>query len=216
VFIATVSYCATLFAAEPRPEHPSPDAPHTDVEIELNSRYNLDRRPTAAQPAMQITNRNWKVLVGAAVDGDFAKPYHFTTTTPPANWTADLFDDREWKFSPAPFGNALPGIRTSWKTSDIWLRQSFQFTDAAIKTVALVIFYDEDTEVFVNGQLIWKGSGYATRYETREVTAALRKVLIKGNNTLAIHTHQTVGGQFIDLALLCESETVKVSTKHSD
>ena len=144
------------------------------------------------------------MLVGAAADGDLAKPYHFTTTIPPAKWTADLFDDREWKFAPAPFGNALPGVRTPWNTSDIWLRQSFQFTDAAIKTAALVIFYDEDTEVFVNSQLIWKGSGYTTSYSTIPVTEALRKALIKGNNTLAIHTRQTAGGQFIDLALLYE------------
>ena len=36
------------------------------------------------------------------------------------------------------------------------------------------------------------------------LTGELRKVLKKGANTLAIHTHQTSGGQFIDMALLVE------------
>ena len=36
------------------------------------------------------------------------------------------------------------------------------------------------------------------------LTDELGKALKKGTNTLAVHTHQTSGGQFIDLALLVE------------
>ena len=36
----------------------------------------------------------------------------------------------------------------------------------------------------------------------RHPTPELRKVLQKGTNTIAIHTHQAVGGQYIDLAVL--------------
>jgi hypothetical protein len=104
----------------------------------------------------------------------------------------------------APFGNALPGIRTSWKTGDIWLRQTFDSSAANLKQAALVVFYDEDTEVYVNSQLIWKRSGFTTAYDAFSVTDTLKKALHQGANTLAVHTHQTAGGQFIDLALLVE------------
>jgi hypothetical protein len=36
------------------------------------------------------------------------------------------------------------------------------------------------------------------------VTEALRKTLHRGRNTIVVHTHQTTGGQHIDLALLVE------------
>jgi hypothetical protein len=204
----------------------------TDVEQEHNGLYYYDRRPkfdvkrlhdfTARPAAYEITGptagepspaaaRQWKVLVGAAADGELAKPYRFTTTAPAANWTKPEIDDSGWASGLAPFGHALPGVRTSWTNDDIWLRQSFGSEAGNIQAAALVIFHDEDTEVYANGQLIWKRGGYTTAYEAFNVTEALRKVLRKGRNILAVHTHQTVGGQFIDLALLCEPRTTKTA-----
>ncbi len=197
----------------------------TDVEQEKNGLYYYDRRPkfdlkrlqaaTARPAAYEKTGptsappqagaiHDWKVRVGAAADGDLAEPYRFTTNTPAANWLDKSFDDAAWKSGLAPFGNALPGIRTPWNTSDIWLRQTFGSSGADLKAAALVINYDEDAEVYVNGQLIWKQSGYLSNYDAFAVTEALKKAIKPGNNTLAVHTHQTSGGQFIDLALLIQ------------
>ncbi len=209
----------------------------TDVEQEHNGLYYYDRRPkfdvkklhditsrpaafersgpTAGRPAA-VTTHNWKVLVGAAADGDLAREYRFTTNTPAENWRTENFDDNSWASSLAPFGNALPNVRTPWTTGDIWLRQNFNFAGGEIKTAALVIFYDEDTEVYVNGQPIWKRGGFTTTYDTFAVTEALQKALKKGGNTLAVHTHQTVGGQFIDLALLCEPKESRLAANQSN
>ncbi|MGP8236476.1 MAG: sugar-binding domain-containing protein [Limisphaerales bacterium] len=197
----------------------------TDVEQEHNGLYFYDRRPkfdpqklhdfTARPAAYETTGptageppphaaRRWKVLVGAAADSELAKPYRFTTTAPGADWMKESMDDTAWASGLAPFGHALPGVRTTWTNDDIWLRQSFDAQTENIQAAALVIFHDEDTEVYLNGQLIWHQDGYTTAYEMSGVTEALKKALRKGRNILAVHTHQTVGGQFIDLALLCE------------
>jgi len=204
----------------------------TDVEQEHNGLYYYDRRPkfdlqrlhdfTARPAAYEITGPTagqpspraeipWKVLVGAAADGELAKPYRFTTTPPAADWMSEAMDDSGWASGLSPFGNALPGVRTSWTNADIWLRQSFDSETGDIQAASLVIFHDEDTEVYINGQLVWKQDGYTTAYEAFGVTDALKKALRKGRNILAVHTHQTVGGQFIDLALLCEPQAAKTA-----
>jgi len=136
-----------------------------------------------------------------------AKSYRFTTNAPAADWMVESMDDSAWATGLAPFGHALPGVRTPWTNDDIWLRQSFDGQTENIQSAALVIFHDEDTEVCVIGQVIWRQEGYTTGYEAFSVTEALRKALRKGSNLLAVHTHQTVGGQFIDLALLYEPPT---------
>jgi hypothetical protein len=197
----------------------------TDVEQEHNGLYYYDRRPkfdlhrlhdltvraaayetTGPAPgnAAPVEPRDWRVLVGASADGELAKPYRFTTTAPPGDWKSAAFDDSGWGTGLAPFGHALPGVRTPWTSDDIWLRQTFDCGADAIRAASLVIFHDEDTEVYVNGQLIWKQAGYTTAYEEFGVTKPLKEALRKGRNTLAVHTHQTVGGQYIDLALLCD------------
>jgi hypothetical protein len=197
----------------------------TDVEQEHNGLYFYDRRPKfdlkrlhaiTARPAAYeqtgpvapapagVNGSQWRVLVGAAADGELCQPYHYTTQAPADDWTAESFDDHAWRTAQAPFGNALPGVRTAWKNSDIWLRRTFNADRAELKNAALVIFYDEDTEVYVNGQKLWNRTGYLSSYQMFPITDALKKALKKGQNTLAVHTRQTGGGQFIDLAVLCE------------
>ncbi|MEN6309242.1 MAG: glycoside hydrolase family 2 TIM barrel-domain containing protein, partial [Anaerohalosphaeraceae bacterium] len=196
----------------------------TDIEQEQNGLYYYDRKPkfdmaklheaTSREAAYEKTGpsaghakarkQDWQVLVGAAADGDKCKDYHYTTEQPADGWITASFNDQAWKTGRAPFGNDLPGVRTSWQTGDIWLRQIFDVKNKDIKTAALVIFYDEDTEVFVNGQKIWSHTGFATGYQIFDVTEAMKKALAAGQNTLAVHTHQTGGGQYIDMALLVE------------
>jgi hypothetical protein len=122
---------------------------------------------------------------------------------PGADWTGEAFQDSSWQTGQAPFGT-IANPRTPWKTSDIWLRRTFEWNGDSLKDAALVIFHDEDTEVYVNGRPIWNRSGFATAYEMFPISDTLKAALHKGQNTIAVHTHQTVGGQFIDLALLAE------------
>ena len=198
----------------------------TDVEQEHNGLYYYNRRPkfdmariraitsrkaayesgdaTAPQPAFRPA-ADWKVLVGAQQDGKLSTPWHYVTKTPEGDWTAPKFDDAVWPSALAPFGHDPDWpTKTPWTTSDIYLRKTFEYDGGKLTAAAIVISYDEDTEVYVNGQKLLSTQNYVGHYEMHVVTAALKKALHKGANTIAVHTHQTVGGQHIDLALLCQ------------
>jgi beta-galactosidase/beta-glucuronidase len=200
----------------------------TDVEQERNGLYFYDNRkpkfdvarlraitsrqaayernnPAIAKSAAPQPKPVWKVLVGAVQDGDLSTPYAYATEKPADNWAGESFDDRAWKTGRAPFGHGPQNVRTDWTTPDIYLRKKFEYDGTTLKHGAVVISYDEDTEIYVNGRKILSLCGYITYYQLTSVTDALKKALKKGSNTIAVHTHQAVGGQYIDLALLVEN-----------
>ena len=198
----------------------------TDIEQERNGLYFYDRKPkfdisnlhditsrqaayernepVAPKPVVTVVDAKWRVLVGALQDGKLSTPYQYTTDKPAADWTTEGFDATKWKTSLAPFGHGDGKVRTDWTTADIYLRKTFDYDGGDLKKGGVVIYYDEDTEVYVNGMKILGVSGFIGNYQLKMVTEPLRKALKKGSNTLAIHTHQTRGGQYIDLALLIE------------
>jgi beta-galactosidase/beta-glucuronidase len=198
----------------------------TDIEQEKNGLYYYDRKPkfdvkklheitsrTAAyergeelapQPVVKILDAKWKVLVGAVQDGKLSTPYQYVVEKTTDDWMNEGFDDSRWTSGLAPFGYDSEKIRTEWKTSDIFLRKTFEYDGGELKNGAIVISYDDDTEVYVNGQKIFEVKGSIRDYKMHMLTSQLNKALKKGTNTIAVHTHQAKGGQHIDLAILID------------
>ncbi len=195
----------------------------TDVEQERNGIYTYDRKPkfdmkrihaaTAQksayekEPPLEVSTMSaeWRTLAGAAVDGGAAQMWRFTTDRPAAGWEKAGFEDASWKQSKGAFGQK-DGFENlivqKWDTSDIWLRSSFRLDDKMPGSAMLVIHYDNDTEVYLNGQLLWQADQWNDAYAGFDVSEAFRKHAKPGANTLAVHCTQHTGGQFIDLAIL--------------
>jgi hypothetical protein len=196
----------------------------TDIEQEQNGIYTYDRapkfdcdklkailsRPAAYEKDPPVEKRAetplaWKILVGAFPDGDLSKPWRYTMEAPPERWMEDGFDEAKWEAGRGGFGRKggwENRTRTPWKTKDIWLRQEFAFDGSPVDKAALVIHYDNGTEVYVNGKEVWSGKGWNDNYAYVDVTRTVRETLRAGKNLVAVHCHQDEGGQFIDLALL--------------
>jgi hypothetical protein len=134
--------------------------------------------------------------------------WRFTTTTPPATWNTTGFNDSAWSTGSGGFGTAgTPGAvnRTTWSTADIWLRRTFNpggLTAAQRSNLVLRLHHDEAAEIFINGVLAASVTGFTTSYGfTPMTTAGQNAVVANGNNVLAVHCHQTTGGQYIDAGI---------------
>ena len=136
--------------------------------------------------------------------------WSYTITPPPDGWMAPSFDSLMWKTGPAGFGTSgTPGItlHTEWKTDDIWLRRVVTVPQSIPGRLVCYAYHDEDIEVYVNGILAAKEAGFVTTYVPLEITPAALKLLQPGARvTIAVHCHQTTGGQGIDVGLASITE----------
>ena len=131
--------------------------------------------------------------------------WRYTTNQPATGWETAGFDDSAWSEGESGFGSAgTPNavIGTLWMTTDIWLRRDFELPVPPTGEVAVWLHHDEDAEVYLNSVLALRISGWSADYDTYSLTAAGRNALRVGKNKIAVHCHQTTGGQYIDAGLV--------------
>lgn len=128
----------------------------------------------------------------------------YTLAAPAAGWTSTGFDDAGWQHGPGGFGTAgTPGavVRTQWNTKDIWLRKTFR-AGKVPERIAIDLHHDDEVEIFVNGRLSFESRGYLVAYKRIVLPVEAAQTLVEGDNCLAVHCHQTIGGQYIDVGLI--------------
>jgi hypothetical protein len=132
--------------------------------------------------------------------------WRYTTKKPADDWTKSDFDASNWSEGPGTFGTkGTPGavVRTTWDTSDIWLRREITLPDGNYPNLQFYVDHDEDVEIYVNGTLAATESGFNGSYDTLGIRSTARALLKPGVKvTLAVHCHQTTGGQNIDVGLV--------------
>lgn len=176
---------------------------------DINSRQAACEKNPALQPPSTPDADTWRVLVGAVQDKGLAKQWQYTTDKPGTDWMKPGYDDSSWRTGMGAFGSKGStwewAIHTPWTGSDIWMRQSFDYDGSPFDRAVLVTHYDNATEVYLNGVLLWRGQGWNDRYDGFTVTSQARAAAKTGANVIAIHCHQEWGGQYIDAALLVRS-----------
>ncbi|HEY3854206.1 MAG TPA: DUF4965 domain-containing protein [Verrucomicrobiae bacterium] len=131
--------------------------------------------------------------------------WHYTTQKPSKDWMKADFDASSWKQGPGSFGTeGTPGaaIGTKWDTDDIWLRREVTLPDQKYSDLQFYVDHDEDVEIYVNGVMASREGGFTSGYVPLFIRPNARE-LLKPNATvtLAVHCHQTTGGQNIDVGL---------------
>jgi hypothetical protein len=126
-------------------------------------------------------------------------------------WEEPDFDASAWREGESGFGDGkAPGgtVRSDWKTPDIWLRRTIELPASALTDdLQLLVHHDEDVEIYLNGVLAAKRKGYRRDYEPVPMRPAARQALREGANVLAVHCHQTTGGQYVDVGLCRVTES---------
>ena len=131
--------------------------------------------------------------------------WSYTTTAPTANWMDQAFDDSSWLQGKSGFGTAgTPGaiVGTTWQTDDIWLRREVDLPKQDFNQLQAWLHHDEDAEVYINGVLAVKAGGFISSYEAVPLLPQGKAALKAGENVIAIHCHQTSGGQYVDFGLV--------------
>jgi hypothetical protein len=136
---------------------------------------------------------------------DKGQTWRYTIDKPADGWFKPDFKDADWKEGPGGFGTkGTPGavVRTEWKTDDIWIRREITLPDDPLTDPQLVVHHDEDVEVYLNGVLAFKASGFITDYEDATITKEAVAALKPGKNVIAVHCKQTTGGQYVDVGMI--------------
>lgn len=185
----------------------------TDVEVEVNGLMTYDRAVLKFDPAE--TAKWHKALFGpppevrtlVETSEKAAQKWKYTTwkNKQMEGWEQPGFEMKQWQEGEGGFGTAgTPGavVRTTWRSPDIWLRREIEVKELPAGDVCFRIHHDEDVEIYLNGVLAAKATGYVTDYGLLPLTPEGRKALKAGANLLAVHCHQTGGGQYIDVGLV--------------
>jgi len=182
----------------------------TDVETECNGLLTYDRA-VAKMAADFLARANtlagesgeWRAIVTDAISG--SPVWKYTFLEPQGNWPATGYDAGGWKEGVGGFGTAkTPGalVTTVWDTDDIWLRREFTLGAEKLDGLKLEVHHDEDAEIYFNGVLAAKLPGFIDHYQQFDILPAAISTLEPGSNMLAVHCHQTTGGQYIDVGLV--------------
>lgn len=186
----------------------------TDVEIEVNGLMTYDRAVLKLD-ARRVAEANRRLgrPVPQYVDvvptsREVAQEWRYTLERPRGDWHAARYPDGAWLRGPGGFGTrGTPGavVRTEWATGEIWLRREFRLAGTRLRRPHLHVHHDEDAEIYVNGVLAARVTGYTTGYTIVPLAEAARKALRGGTNVLAVYCRQTGGGQYIDVGLRDEA-----------
>jgi len=187
----------------------------TDVEIEINGLITYDRAVIKAdveriRMSNQLFARTYETVVPTSEQTP--QMWRYTTTAPSGSWTSAAFDDSSWSEGAGGFGtDGTPGaiVGTVWDTPDIWLRRTFTagtLSAADLEKLVWRLHHDEDVDIYLNGTPVLSATGYTSTYVPVTASAEAKAALLGGAvNTLAVHCHQTGGGQYIDAGLALET-----------
>ena len=190
----------------------------TDVETEGNGLLTYDREinKVISERAAAVNSGKLppepvfkEVMPTSQLNGS---RWRYSFNLPGSDWNKPTFDDSVWAEGLGGFGtNGTSGgvVRTEWKTSDIWLRHEFEWPAGESTEPVIMVYHDDDVEIYINGVAAGRSRGANSEYEEMTLSTKGLAALKPGKNLIAVHCHQITGGQYIDLGISIEVSVSK-------
>lgn len=153
-------------------------------------------------------------LVKTSEQGDWTGKY--TTRQPSAGWEKAGFNESGWKEGPGAFGTREneTTAKTEWGEEFIWVRRHAQLEqDLQGKNIYLEYSHDDDVTIYVNGIKVVDTGNACKKNQVVKLSDEVVATLKKGENLIAAHCHNRVGGGLLDFGLLVEQEDTRFFTR---
>jgi hypothetical protein len=163
----------------------------------------LDQQKISGWADIPATPPKPRLLQVIATSQSQPQLWRYTTKQPPNDWTSHSFSDSSWKQGNAMFGSNLPNVQTKWNSDDIWMRRTVTIPNGKYPRLALHIYHDGDTEIYIEGQLAARELGDHREYDTRPIPMRILPLLKPGSTiTIAVHQHKITGDQGVDAGIV--------------
>lgn len=130
----------------------------------------------------------------------------YVESEPEKGWNQPGFIHNGWKTGSAPFGDGA--ATTQWRTKDLWMRRTFNLDQTDFKGLKLKLMNDDDVEVYLNGIKIFNCECFNGKFI---YVPADTRLLKNGQNLLAVHVKNNVGGQWLDVGLVSDKPALASS-----
>ena len=136
-----------------------------------------------------------------AVAEDKISNSQFTTEKPADQWKEPDYGDSQWQQGQGVFDSREANAQTLWTGREIWIRRTVELAAVNIHQLVLLAKYDDNTDIWLNGKLIFTAECCASGYREIALPTEIDHLLKPGKNVLAIHCVNTGGPGFIDAGL---------------
>ena len=151
--------------------------------------------------------KSYKTILPASDEAAWESKY--TEEAPAADWASPAFNDSNWKNGKGVYGNDRNKVKSYWDARDIWIRRKFTLNNLDINKLLLKLQFDDNVEVYLNGDKIYAHDGVTYKFNIVSVDQFKNK-LKTGENVLAIHGVNTGGGSWMDAGFIDELKDAQV------
>ena len=143
--------------------------------------------------------REYKAILPHGEDQPYKSRY--TESMPGNGWMNSSFNDAQWKEGNGMLGSKQVDPQTVWDGREVWMRRTFNLTSLKFNELILLVKYDDNAEVYLNGEKVFSTGCCSSGYKEISLSKAVQQKMKIGKNVLAIHCENTGGPGFIDAGI---------------